>query len=58
MPSEVAPVPGIPDGEWSRKWVNMEEPLEHNKTAFTLRGLGSKRVARLKALCRELNQTA
>jgi radical SAM superfamily enzyme YgiQ (UPF0313 family) len=57
MLSEFAPVPGTPDGERSRRWVNMDEPLEHNKTAFTICRLGTERVTRLKALCQELNQT-
>jgi radical SAM superfamily enzyme YgiQ (UPF0313 family) len=55
MLSEFAPVPGTPDGERCRKWVNMEEPLEHNKTSFTIRRLGPKKVAGLKSLCQELN---
>jgi radical SAM superfamily enzyme YgiQ (UPF0313 family) len=57
MLSEFAPVPGTPDGERSRRWVDMDEPLEHNKTAFTIYRLGMERVTRLKALCQELNQT-
>jgi radical SAM superfamily enzyme YgiQ (UPF0313 family) len=57
MLSEFAPVPGTPDGERSRAWVDMDEPLEHNKTAFTSRLLGSERVTQLKALTQKLNQT-
>jgi hypothetical protein len=27
-------LPGTPDGDLCRKWVDIEEPLLHNKTAF------------------------
>ncbi len=55
MLSEFAPVPGTPDGEQCREWSDLDEPLLHNKTAFTIRRLGAERVQRLKAYCRELN---
>lgn len=53
MLSEFAPIPGTPDGELCRAHTNLDEPLNHNKTAFTLRSLGGERVNRLKALARE-----
>ncbi len=53
--SEFAPVPGTPDGERCRTWADIEEPLSHNKTAFTIRRLGLDQVNRMKALCRQLN---
>ena len=53
--SEFAPVPGTVDGERCREWADLEEPLAHNKTAFTLRRLGAEEVKRLKSLCRSLN---
>jgi len=56
MLSEFAPIPGTPDGEACRAYTNLDEPLNHNKTAFTLRFLGSDRVEGLKALCRQLNR--
>jgi hypothetical protein len=56
MLSEFAPVPGTVDGERSRRWADLDEPLSHNKTAFTIRRLGADRVNRLKALCRDLNR--
>jgi len=56
MLSEFSPIPGTPDGERCREWVDLKEPLCHNKTAFCLRFLGEERVNRLKSLCRELNQ--
>jgi pyruvate-formate lyase-activating enzyme len=54
--SEFAPIPGTLDGERCRKWADLDEPLCHNKTAFTIRRLGAERVNRLKILCRTLNQ--
>jgi hypothetical protein len=55
MLSEFSPIPGTPDGERCRAWVNLEEPLWHNKTVFPLLFLGVAEVQRLKALCRALN---
>jgi len=56
MLSEFSPIPGTPDGEKCREWIDLDEPLCHNKTAFCIRFLGEERVNRLKSLCRELNQ--
>ena len=56
MLSEFAPIPGTPDGEVCRGLTDMEEPLNHNKTAFASRFLGAERVNGLKDLCREVNQ--
>jgi radical SAM superfamily enzyme YgiQ (UPF0313 family) len=56
MLSEFSPIPGTPDGERCRQWVDLDEPLWHNKTAFTAHRLGLLEVQRLKRLCRELNQ--
>jgi pyruvate-formate lyase-activating enzyme len=53
--SDFAPVAGTPDGERCRAWANLDEPLEHNKTAFTIRRLGFEQVNRLKVICRDLN---
>ena len=55
MLSEFSPIPGTPDGERCRQWVDLDEPLWHNKTAFPLRLLGAAEVRRLKSLARELN---
>jgi hypothetical protein len=55
MLSEFAPIPGTPDGEACRAYTDLDEPLNHNKTAFTWRFLGTERIDRLKALCREVN---
>jgi len=52
MLSEFAPIPGTPDGESCRAFTELDEPLNHNKTAFTSRFLGPDRVNRLKTLAR------
>jgi radical SAM superfamily enzyme YgiQ (UPF0313 family) len=56
MLSEFSPIPGTPDGERCRQWVDLDEPLWHNKTVFPLLCLGATQVQRLKTLCRQLNQ--
>ena len=55
MLSEFAPIPGTPDGEACRAYTTLDEPLNHNKAAFTLRFLGEERVNALKALSRQVN---
>jgi hypothetical protein len=56
MLSEFSPIPGTPDGEKCRQWVDLDEPLWHNKTVFATRFLGEAKVNYLKSLCRELNK--
>ena len=34
--ADFSPIPSTPDGEFCRKWVDMDEPLLHNKTAFPI----------------------
>jgi radical SAM superfamily enzyme YgiQ (UPF0313 family) len=55
MLSEFAPIPGTPDGEACGAFTDLDEPLNHNKTAFASRRLGAERVQSLKDLCRRLN---
>lgn len=55
MLSEFSPIPGTPDGEMCRAWVDLDEPLFHNKRFFTEIFLGSGPLQELKSLCRELN---
>jgi hypothetical protein len=55
MLSEFAPIPGTPDGEACQAHTDLTEPLNHNKTAFTMRFLGADRVNHFKALCRKVN---
>jgi tRNA A37 methylthiotransferase MiaB len=57
MLADFSPIPGTADGEYCRKWVNMDEPLFHNKTAFPIILLGFDETNRLKDLQRHLNKT-
>ena len=56
MPADFSPIPGTADGEACRRWVDMDEPLMHNKTAFPIIHLGFDEVNRLKDLQRQLNR--
>jgi hypothetical protein len=55
--ADFSPIPGTPDGEYCRKWVGMDEPLFHNKTAFPIILLGFDETNRLKDLQRSLNRS-
>jgi len=57
MLADFSPIPGTPDGEFCRKWVDMDEPLFHNKTAFPIILWGFDEVNRLKDLQRQLNRS-
>jgi hypothetical protein len=57
MLADFSPIPGTPDGEYCRKWVNIDEPLLHNKTAFPVLMMGFDESNRLKDLQRQLNRT-
>jgi hypothetical protein len=57
MLADFSPIPGTPDGEACQRWVDMSEPLMHNKTAFPIVRLGFDEVNRLKDLQRQLNRT-
>jgi radical SAM superfamily enzyme YgiQ (UPF0313 family) len=57
MLADFSPIPGTPDGEYCRRWVDMDEPLMHNKTAFPIIFLGFDEVNRLKDLQRKLNSS-
>ncbi|UCC23110.1 MAG: radical SAM protein [Planctomycetota bacterium] len=56
MLADFSPIPGTPDGEFCRRWVDMDEPLFHNKTAFPIILLGFERTNTLKDLQRRLNR--
>ncbi len=56
MLADFSPIPGTPDGDYCRKWVNLEEPLMHNNTAFPVMLLGFDESNRLKDLQRQLNR--
>jgi len=57
MLADFSPIPGTPDGRCCRKWVDMDEPLFHNKTAFPIILLGFDETNRLKDLQRNLNRS-
>jgi hypothetical protein len=57
MLADFSPIPGTPDGDHCKKWVNMDEPLMHNKTAFTIIRVGFEESNRLKDLQRRLNRS-
>ncbi len=56
MLADFSPIPGTPDGEFCRRWINLDEPLLHNKTAFPIIMLGFDESNRLKDLQRQLNR--
>ena len=56
MLSEFSPIPGTPDGEQCRRWIDIDEPLRHNKTVFVIRRVGVSEINRLKTLASYLNQ--
>jgi radical SAM superfamily enzyme YgiQ (UPF0313 family) len=56
MLADFSPIPGTPDGEYCRKWVDMNEPLFHNKTVFPIILLGFDETNRLKDLQRKFNR--
>jgi radical SAM superfamily enzyme YgiQ (UPF0313 family) len=53
--SEFSPIPGTVDGQKSKPWADLEEPLSHNKTAFAIRRLGVDYLSRIKDLNHQLN---
>jgi len=57
MLADFSPIPSTPDGDFCRKWVDMDEPLFHNKTAFPIILLGFDETNRLKDLQRQLNRS-
>jgi radical SAM superfamily enzyme YgiQ (UPF0313 family) len=57
MLSEFSPIPGTLDGELCRGWVDLDEPLNHNKVSFTRKILGDKRTQELKDMATDLNRS-
>lgn len=54
--ADFSPIPGTPDGQACVRWVDMDEPLMHNKTAFPIIRLGFDEVNRLKDMQRQFNR--
>lgn len=57
MLSDFSPIPGTPDGELARQWIDLDEPLTHNKTYFPIQMLGFDRANYYKNLARQLNRS-
>jgi len=57
MLADFSPIPGTIDGDSCSKWVDMSEPLMHNKTAFAILLLGFEKSNRLKDMQRQLNRS-
>ena len=57
MLADFSPIPGTPDGEACRRWVDLSEPLLHNNTAFPVFRMGFDESNRLKDLQRQLNRS-
>ena len=57
MLADFSPIPGTPDGQLAEKYVDMNEPLMHNKTAFPIILFGNEEVTRIKDMCRKLNSS-
>ena len=57
MLADFSPIPETPDGQEAGKWVDMNEPLFHNKTVFPIIRLGFDESNRLKDLQRKLNHS-
>lgn len=55
MLSDFSPIPGTSDGDLCKKWVDLAEPLYHNKSAFPIISLGEDKVSYYKNLCKKLN---
>jgi hypothetical protein len=56
MLADFSPIPDTPDGDYCCKYVDMAEPLMHNKSAFGVIAFGFDEINRLKDLQRKLNQ--
>jgi hypothetical protein len=55
MLADFSPIPVVADAKLSEKFVDMTEPLMHNKTVFPIKVYGDQRVNRIKDMCRSLN---
>jgi hypothetical protein len=57
MLADFSPIQRTADGDYCSRWVDMNEPLMHNKTAFAIIMMGFDETNRLKDLQRKLNRT-
>lgn len=56
MLADFSPIPATPDGKLCEKYVDISEPLMHNKTAFPIIVFGAEKVNRIKDMCHNLNR--
>ncbi len=56
MLADFSPIPVVADSKLCEKYVDMSEPLMHNKTVFPILVYGDDKVNRIKDLCRSLNR--
>ncbi|AQT68037.1 B12-binding domain/radical SAM domain protein, family [Anaerohalosphaera lusitana] len=57
MLSDFSPIPNTPDGQLCSEYIDLSEPLNHNKTAFPITLLGHDKVSYYKNLCKSLNRS-
>jgi radical SAM superfamily enzyme YgiQ (UPF0313 family) len=55
MLADFSPIPVVADAKLCEKYVDMSEPLMHNKTVFPILVHGADKVNRSKDMCRILN---
>jgi radical SAM superfamily enzyme YgiQ (UPF0313 family) len=55
MLADFSPIPVVADANLCEKYVDMSEPLMHNKTVFPIKVYGAEKVNRIKDMCRILN---
>ena len=57
MLADYSPTPMTADGQKCAKWIDLSEPLLHNKTVFAIKRLGFEESNRFKDLQRTLNHS-
>ena len=55
MLADFSPILNTPDGEYCKKYIDLTDPLNHNKAVFPTTLLGFEETNRLKNLCQILN---
>jgi radical SAM superfamily enzyme YgiQ (UPF0313 family) len=55
MLADFSPIPVVADAKFCEKYVDMSEPLMHNKTVFPILVYGDDKVNLIKDMCRSLN---
>jgi len=57
MLADFSPIPGTIDGDACQQWIDLSEPLMHNKTAFPIMRFGHASISQLKQLQHDLNRS-